>query len=141
MFCSVEPRSKTVAPDWSSSAESVVIIAIIGYENPTIFDDMLQMGATGVMTSPIRASGVLAALVMTLGQHREMEVLRKRITRLEQKISSAKHIDDAKAVLIRTRGVSDSEAYRILRDQAMSKRIAIEDIARAVIRANELLSG
>ena len=36
--------------------------------------------------------------------------------------------------------VSDEEAYRIIREQAMSKRTATEDIARAIIQADGVLS-
>ena len=42
---------------------------------------------------------------------------------------------------MRTRGVSDAEAYKIIREQAMSKRVATEEIARAIIHADEILSG
>ena len=60
--------------------------------------------------------------------------------RLEQKLQAANQIHDAKAILMRTRGVNNTEAYRIIREQAMSKRVATEDIARAIIHANEILS-
>ena len=41
---------------------------------------------------------------------------------------------------MRTRKVSDSEAYRVIREQAMSKRVATEEIARAIIHADGILS-
>ena len=141
VFCAVQPSATGTGAGWVASCESAVIIAIIGYENPTIFDDMLQRGASGVMTSPIRSAGVLAALVMTLGQHQEMQALRKRVERLEQKLSSVQLIQDAKAALMRTRGIADAEAYRVMREQAMSKRMPIEDVARAIVQADSLLSG
>lgn len=49
-------------------------------------------------------------------------------------------ISEAKSIIMRTRSVSDAEAYRILREQAMSKRIAIEEIARSIINANAILA-
>jgi AmiR/NasT family two-component response regulator len=41
---------------------------------------------------------------------------------------------------MRTRSVSDADAYRIIREQAMSKRVASEEIARAIIHADGILS-
>ncbi len=38
-----------------------------------------------------------------------------------------------------TRGLSEDDAYKIIRDQAMSKRVTAEEIADAVINANEIL--
>ena len=72
--------------------------------------------------------------------HAEQRELRRRATRLEQKLVSANQISEAKAILVRTRHVSDSEAYRVIREQAMSKRVATEEIARAIINANGILS-
>ena len=60
--------------------------------------------------------------------------------RLEQKLLSVNQISAAKAILVRTRNVSDEEAYRIIREQAMSKRTATEEIARAIIHADGILS-
>jgi AmiR/NasT family two-component response regulator len=140
IFCAVQPSAAPTPLDWLHSCPGAVIIAVICYENPTVFDDMLQIGASGVLTSPVRQAGVLAALVMTLGLNEEVQGLRKRIARLEQKLSSVNQINDAKLILMRTRGVSNAEAYRIIREQAMGKRVATEEIARAIIHANEILA-
>ena len=66
--------------------------------------------------------------------------MRRRIDRLQQKLQSANDVSQAKAILVRTRNVSDEEAYRIIREQAMSKRVATEDIARSTIQADGVLS-
>lgn len=141
VFCAVQPSAHGNHAELTRRCEAAVIIAIIGYENPTVFDEMLRLGASGVLTSPLRSTGVLAALVMTLGLNEELQSLRKRVGRLEQKLSSVNQVNDAKAIIMRTRNVGDAEAYRIMREQAMSKRVAIEEIARAIIHADAILSG
>jgi hypothetical protein len=45
----------------------------------------------------------------------------------------------AKSILMNSRGLSEEDAYKIIRDQAMSKRVTAEEIADAVINANEIL--
>ncbi|RZI77029.1 MAG: ANTAR domain-containing protein [Rubrivivax sp.] len=143
VFCAVQPspHARGNHADLTRRCESAAIIAVIGYENPTVFDEMLQLGASGVLTSPVRSTGVLAALVMTLGVNEELQGLRKRVARLEQKLAGVQQVHDAKAIIMRTRGVSDAEAYRVMREQAMSKRVAVEEIARAIIHADAILSG
>lgn len=143
VFCAVQPSPGTRGSpaDLTRRCDSAAIIAVIGYENPTVFDEMLQLGASGVLTSPVRSTGVLAALVMTLGVNEELQGLRKRVARLEQKLAGVQQVNDAKAIIMRTRGVADAEAYRIMREQAMSKRVAVEEIARAIIHADAILSG
>lgn len=141
VFCAVAPDEAEIDFAWAHAEQPPAVIAIVAYENPTIFDVMLRLGATGVLTTPIRATGILSSLVLTVGLNQEVQGLRKRIARLEQKVLSVNQINDAKAILTRTRGVDDTEAYRIIREQAMSKRVAIEEIARAIINANAILSG
>ena len=139
VFCAVQPGGGAVHTDWARSCEEAAVIAVIAYENPTVLDDMLSLGASWVITSPVRSTGVLSALIMTLLRHDELQVLHKRVARLEQKLASVNQVNEAKAILVRTRKVSDAEAYQILRDQAMSKRVGIEEIARAIINANAIL--
>ena len=118
----------------------VPVIAVINYENPTVVDAALRLGARAVLISPLRPAGILSSLVMAKHQHAELRESRRRTVRLEQKLLSANQISTAKAILVRTRNVSDEEAYRIIREQAMSKRTATEDIARAIIQADGVLS-
>ena len=140
IFCAVQPSSIPTPMECLQSCPGAIIIAVIGYENPTVFDDMLQLGTSGVLTSPVRSSGVLAVLVMALGINEELQSLRKRMGRLEQKLSTANQINEAKLILMSSRGVDHKEAYRIIREQAMAKRVTTEEIARAIIHASSILS-
>jgi AmiR/NasT family two-component response regulator len=41
---------------------------------------------------------------------------------------------------MRSRSISEAKAYDLLREQAMSKRVSIEEIAQTIVNANEILS-
>ena len=140
VFCAVRPDHAAVKCDWMGGEPSVPVIAIIDYENPTVVDAALRMGAQALLVSPVRSAGILSALAMAKHAHAELRELRRRAARLEQKLLSANQISEAKAILMRTRKVSDSEAYRVIREQAMSKRVPTEEIARAIIHADGILS-
>lgn len=140
VFCAVRPDHAAVRCSWMGGEQSVPVIAIINYENPTVLDAALRMGAMAVMVSPIRSAGILSSLAMAKHAHAELRDVRRRAARLEQKLVSVNQISEAKAILVRTRKVSDSEAYRVIREQAMSKRVPTEEIARAIIHADGILS-
>jgi hypothetical protein len=59
---------------------------------------------------------------------------------LESKLQSIRKITDAKSVLMNSRKISEEDAYAAIRDQAMVKRVSIEEIATAIVNANEILS-
>lgn len=140
VFCAVRPDHAANECKWMGSDPVLPIIAIVNYENPTILDAALRMGALTVLTTPARASGILSSLAVAKHLYEERKDLRKRVDRLQQKLQSANDISQAKAVLVRTHNITDEEAYRIIREQAMSRRIATEDIAKAIIQADGLLS-
>lgn len=140
VFCAIRPDHAAAKCNWMSGEPAVPVIAVINYENPTIVDAALRAGALAVLTSPVRSLGVLSSLAIAQHLHTEMRQVRRRVRRLEQKLLNSSQISEAKAILVRTRNVSDTEAYRVIREQAMSKRVATEEIARAIIHADGILS-
>lgn len=140
VFCAVRPDHAINQCEWMGIESSLPIIALISYENPTIVDAAINMGAMAVLSTPVKSSGILSSLAMAKRLHEERRAMRRRIERLQQKLHGANDVSKAKAILVRKRGVSDDMAYRIIRDQAMSRRVSTEDIARAIIHADDLLS-
>lgn len=140
VFCAVRPDHAANQCSWMGLDSGLPIIAVLNYENPTVLDAALGMGALTVLTAPVRSSGILSSLAVAKHLHEERRELRRRVDRLQQKLSSANDISQAKAILVRTRNVTDVEAYRIIREQAMTKRVATEEIAHKIIEADSLLS-
>lgn len=56
VFCAVRPDHAANECKWMGSDPVLPIIAIVNYENPTILDAALRMGALTVLTTPARAS-------------------------------------------------------------------------------------
>jgi len=140
VFLAVRPEIAAAGLGWANAETPPTVVAVIDYENPTIVDAALRLGARGVLAAPVRSTGVLSTLVTAMSVHEELREARKRIVRLEQRLDSANQIGEAKAILVQTRGISGDEAYRLLREQAMARRVPIEQIARAVIHANGILA-
>ena len=139
VFCAVKVQS-SVRMEWMCLECMVPVIAVVNYENPTILELALQMGAKNILMSPFRSSGVLSILTTALHVHEQHLMLREKNQRIEKKLMFSGLISDAKAVLMRVGPMSNTDAYERLRAQAMAKRISIEEVARSVIDADTLLS-
>ena len=63
----------------------------------------------------------------------------RHIDRLEQRLAGIRRLTKAKAILMQPRAITEEQAYEIIREQAMSKRVTTEEIATAIINANEIL--
>jgi AmiR/NasT family two-component response regulator len=49
-------------------------------------------------------------------------------------------LEEAKRILIAKQRISENEAYELIRSQAMSQRMPIEDIARDIIQSEKIMS-
>ena len=123
-----------------SSSVLPTLIAIVNYENPTIVETVLHMAAKSVLPAPVRSFGLLSALVVARQVNDELKSLSRRVRKLEIKLLGARRISEAKNILMRTRQISETAAYDLIRDQAMAKRVTTEEIAIAIVNANEILS-
>lgn len=140
IFLAVRPESMEANYEWLTADDVPAIITIVTYENPTIVESMLHIGSRAVLPSPVRSFGLLSALVLARQVHGELKERARKIRKLETKLLGVRRIADAKSILMRTHGISDGAAYDMIREQAMSKRVTTEEIADAIINANEILS-
>lgn len=116
------------------------LIAIVGYENPSTLQLVLESGAVAVVERPIRPFGLLTNLTIARSLWLEREEARRRVAKLERKLSGIQKIQKAKTILMESQGLSEEEAYQSIRRQAMAKRVPMEDMALAIINASELLN-
>ncbi|MEM6356621.1 MAG: ANTAR domain-containing protein [Pseudomonadota bacterium] len=123
-----------------AEGSELAVIALVDYENPAMLQLVLDIEAVAVVSKPVRAFGLLTNLVVARNAALEQRVLKERIKRLEGRISGQKKIAKAKSILMETQGISEKAAYRTIQSQAMSKRCSIEEMAVAIINANDLLS-
>ena len=65
--------------------------------------------------------------------------LRTELDATRAALEQRKIIDRAKGVLMRARGISEDEAYALMRRAAMERGRKIADVAAAIVTASELL--
>jgi len=138
VFRALLPEERAPVGEWSGP-DAPPVICVVAYENPTFIDQAIKLGADGIVTTPIRASGLLATVVMALHHAKRARQHAQRVAKLEQKLLDSRHLKDAKNILMIMHRVSEREAYDMLRAQAMEKRVTIDDICRSVIQAGEVL--
>lgn len=140
IFLAVRPESMDTGFEWFKGEDVPTVIAVVTYENPTIVETVLHIGAQAVLPSPIRSFGLLSALVVARCVHGDLKIQARRLRKLEAKFLGVRQIAEAKSILVRTRQITDGAAYDLIRNQAMAKRVTTEEIAAAIVNANEILS-
>jgi len=85
-----------------------------------------RAGVLGFMLKPLRAAEVAPTLDLALARFRD-------IRRMQQARAERPIVDQAKGKLMTDRHLSEAEAFRWLRKQAMDSRQRLGDVARAVL--------
>lgn len=124
---------------WAQQAQAPAVLALVTEETPAALRLLQRLGATAVLPLPLQENGLKAAMLLARSLHIQRRDLGRRVQRLEQKLASLGVLSDAKAILIRTRNISEAQAYTLIRQQAMDKRVSTEQIAQAIVDANRVL--
>ena len=115
------------------------VIGVVEYENPSILQLVLEIGAHAVIDRPIRPFGLLTQLAIARSLWLQQQGAGQRVQKLERKLAGMQRIQRARLILMASQGMTEEEAYQTLRRQAMSKRMSLEDMAAAIINAHDLL--
>jgi len=115
------------------------VIGVVEYENPSILQLVLEIGAHAVIERPVRPFGLLTQLAIARSLWLQQQGAGQRVQKLERKLAGMQRIQRARLILMASQGMTEEEAYQTLRRQAMSKRMSLEDMAAAIINAHDLL--
>ena len=141
VLLAVRPDQLHLNLAWTQDKQAPALIAVVNYENPTIVSAVLDLNALAILPSPIRSFGLLSTLVIARKNYKECRQLRQHIDKLQTKLLGQRMVADAKSILMNANQVSEERAYEMLREQAMNKRMSVEEVAQAIISASELLGG
>jgi AmiR/NasT family two-component response regulator len=136
----VRPEVLSLDLPWLRREDRPAVIAVVTYENPTILEAVLALDAHGVIASPVRSFGLLTSIVLARHQFESKRASEKYMSKLERRLTGLRKMAKAKEILMQTHTISEQDAYSIIRNQAMVKRITTEEIADAVIKASKILA-
>jgi AmiR/NasT family two-component response regulator len=57
---------------------------------------------------------------------------------IQEELEARKKVEKAKGILMKQQGISEEDAYNLIRKSSMDKRVPMKDIAEAIILANEI---
>ncbi|KLK90802.1 chemotaxis protein CheY [Microvirga vignae] len=150
-------RLSTIDPD----------VIIIGIENPSrdVLEQMFQVsklvsrpvamfvdrsddgmiqaaveaGVSAYVVDGLRKERVKAIVDMAVSRFNAFDRLQRELVAARNELASRKIIERAKGILMRTRHLSEEEAYALLRQTAMNEKRKLVDIAQSVVTAASLL--
>src|SRR5882724_8474424 len=124
------PIKSEQATAWRGNAP---IIALIGTETPSRLKWLLDLLPASFLVKPLRSAGLYTALVVAFdcAQRRIDEAA--YVERLEDRIRSRRVVFAAVLQIMRGHGLSESDAFTLVRQTAMRHRTTIEQLSAEII--------
>jgi response regulator NasT len=99
----------------------------------------VESGVGAYVVDGLKKERVRAVLDMAISRFNAFNDLREELDRAKQALGERKVVERAKGILMKERGLTEEEAYALLRKAAMSDNKRVVEIAQAVITAAGLL--
>lgn len=101
--------------------------------------DAVRAGVSAYVVDGLSRERVRPILEVAIARFNEFQQLRRELAQTRTTLEERKLIDRAKGILMDRRGLSESQAYDLLRKKAMDSNRKLIDIARTVLAAVDLL--
>ena len=99
----------------------------------------VESGVGAYVVDGLKKERVKAVVDMAVTRFKAFNDLRDELDRARQALDERKVVERAKGILMKERGLTEDDAYTLLRKAAMSDNKRVVDIAQAVITAAGLL--
>ncbi|MFD1695001.1 ANTAR domain-containing response regulator [Roseibium aestuarii] len=99
----------------------------------------VEAGVSAYVVDGLKKERVKPILDMAISRFRAYSRLTAELEEARNELAERKTIDRAKGILMKTRGISEDEAYRLLRKTAMNQSRKIIEVAQSLVIASGLL--
>jgi response regulator NasT len=100
----------------------------------------VEAGVSAYVVDGLKRERVKPILDMAISRFNAFSRMARELREARSELENRKLIDRAKGILMSTRGLSEADAYALLRNTAMNQNRKISEIAESLITASRLLA-
>jgi len=116
---------------WLPGEAKCPLIAIA--DETTSLPTLNDCAPDAILHRPFTPATIASAMQLARTHFDYARRLQTRISRLEEIVRSIRNVERAKSILMSTRQIPEDEAYRLMRSQAMTRRIPIGVLASVIV--------
>lgn len=109
------------------------IILLSAYSDANFIEKAKKAGVIGYLVKPLDNKSLIPALEVALGKSLEIKEMKANIASVQKKLEGRKVIERAKGILMNQQGITEEEAYSMIRNLSMKKRVSMEHISEIII--------
>ena len=142
IFIDLENPNRDVLEHFFSLSRSLKrpIAMFVDKADLSSIEAAVDAGVSAYVVDGLRKDRVKTILDMAILRFRAFSRMQDELDAARSELRGRKVIDKAKGILMKTRGLSEEEAYALLRSTAMNQNRKISEIAESLITAAGLLA-
>lgn len=110
-------------------------ILVLKFRNDEVINFLRNTRIITYITRPVFDEAILQIADLTLMNYERVLEYEQKVRKLNDTLESRKIIEKAKWILVEKEGITELEAYELIRKKSRDNRIPMKDIAEAIILA------
>ncbi len=124
-----------------SQAVQRPVAMFVDKSDASMIEAAMDAGVSTYIVDGLRKERVKPIIDVTISRFNAVDRLRRELEETRSQLAERKVIDRAKGILMKSRGLSEEEAYRLLRKTAMDQNRRVAQVAESLVTAAGLLGG
>lgn len=134
------PKRDTLEHFFSlSRAVQRPIAMFVDQSDGEMIEKAVEAGVSAYVVDGLKKERIKPILDMAISRFNAFTRLTRELEQARNELDDRRVIEQAKGILMRTRGLTESDAYVLLRSTAMSQNRRIIEIAQSLVTAADLL--
>jgi len=114
------------------------VLILTAFSQRDLIESARSAGAMAYLVKPFGKTDLLPAIEVALGRFAELEGLRGEVTTLSDRLESRKSVERAKGLLQQHESLSEPEAFRLIQQTAMKRRVPMKTVADGLVEHYEV---
>jgi response regulator NasT len=115
------------------------IAMFVDRSDTAMIEASVDAGVSAYIVDGLRKERVKPILDMTVSRFNAFDRLARELEQARSELAERKVIERAKGILMKSRGISEEDAFAMLRKTAMNEKKKLAEIAQSVVTAAQLL--
>ena len=117
------------------------VVLLTAYSQKDLIDRAKEAGVVGYLVKPFKESDLTPAIEVALARFSEFSQIAQEVDDLQHALTTRKLVDRAKGILMDSKGLTETEAFRAIQKMSMDNRRPMKAVAEAIIMAHDAAMG
>lgn len=113
------------------------VVLLTAFSDTECVEKAKSVGALGYLVKPLDDKSLIPMVEVSIARGNDIQRLGKELDKVTQKLEDRKVIEKAKGMLMIESGLSEEEAYKMMRKLSMDRRCPMVEIANTIVDTYE----